>query len=591
MILCYTEFNTRNILFNIDIEYSSVNDNKMIINNIVVNKKYSMPYINKQNMWVINDVETNINAKGLDAGTPNIIMVYNTSKSENNGYTILHGAHKQELLKDIIWKYKSTYIEPYEFKLDNGQILMAEDLIIAHCWIPDIQSIELSKRDNILELLRNSLIVSISTYNCLTIDSVDKINESYDENTLITTLWTLNESKQTPEFEVICDSNKQYGNNIHPALDLMKLTNINKYVDKRMESIELKEPDNYTHGWLVFDKSYITLKNTQPSNILSIYGTIANYKSDEIANNYGEYMNNLNLKIKYISSIAGAERNNITHLGVGTINNKYIDPKIYSDTDYVTITGTNLLYPNNTFEFTPNINIPLFNLSEVLTQDINILNRVNILSLSKVNGNENNSTVYYGYIGTSFDKEDKSVLHIGTSRKNINLGNDTLIDETKSSYFCEHNEISIDFNNIKLNGNAYTIGNLITNDIKVNGLTSNITHVDYTDTNSNTQFINDLTITHVNVIPASQYLQCDGFDSCGLQLNNTTLFTRQEDKKQISIIENQLINYYNFTLQMSYKDNKEKSLSEFEKLEETRIQYWVPLYLFLNSSNDNFNVS
>ena len=110
---------------------------------------------------------------------------YHAWRKWNAGYTILHGAHKQELLKDIIWKYKSTYVEPYEFKLDNGQILMAEDLIIAHCWIPDIQSIELSKRDNILELLRNSLIVSISTYNCLTIDSVDKINESYDENTLI----------------------------------------------------------------------------------------------------------------------------------------------------------------------------------------------------------------------------------------------------------------------------------------------------------------------------------------------------------------------------------------------------------------------
>ena len=74
------------------------------------------------------------------------------------------------------------------------------------------------------------------------------------------------------------------------------------------------------------------------------------------------------------------------------------------------------------YNYLPSDRVPLFNFGEVLTINSNILNRSNILSL------DNNGQLYYAYIGTSIEEQNKSTLHIGTSNINVDLGIDSLFD-------------------------------------------------------------------------------------------------------------------------------------------------------------------
>ena len=77
-------------------------------------------------------------------------------------------------------------------------------------------------------------------------------------------------------------------------------------------------------------------------------------------------------------------------------------------------------------------------------QDVNTLNRVNIISLA------NNGQMYNGYIGTRFTDDNKHQLVIGTSNRNINLNNTYLVSVENSDKFNEYTELHLEFDTIKL---------------------------------------------------------------------------------------------------------------------------------------------
>jgi hypothetical protein len=71
--------------------------------------------------------------------------------------------------------------------------------------------------------------------------------------------------------------------------------------------------------------------------------------------------------------------------------------------------------------------------------------------------------IYNAYIGTSWNEGDKSTLHIGTSESNINIGNNTLIEnDDKYTKFSKHDNISIDFDKIVLNSKRVETSNILT---------------------------------------------------------------------------------------------------------------------------------
>ena len=101
---------------------------------------------------------------------------------------------------------------------------------------------------------------------------------------------------------------------------------------------------------------------------------------------------------------------------------------------------------------TSDLIIPTLDLAEVFVRNQTTLNRQNILAVDK------DRFIYNAYIGTSHDLPDKSVLHIGTSNVNPNIGEITLMSHEDKSYFNKMNQIDIDFDSIHLNGNVITNG-------------------------------------------------------------------------------------------------------------------------------------
>lgn len=104
--------------------------------------------------------------------------------------------------------------------------------------------------------------------------------------------------------------------------------------------------------------------------------------------------------------------------------------------------GTDNKQSNYYNEYTFNNNVPTLNLSSVFVQDINAINRLNIVSVDK------EGYTYNGYIGTRFDNDDKTHLVIGSSSTNINLNNTYLISLENINKFNKHAYLDLDFDNI-----------------------------------------------------------------------------------------------------------------------------------------------
>ena len=92
--------------------------------------------------------------------------------------------------------------------------------------------------------------------------------------------------------------------------------------------------------------------------------------------------------------------------------------------------------------------LPVLDLKETFLRDVNVLNRYNILSTSR------EGRMYYSYIGSTPDSADKSIVHIGTSTTDLNLGLKTLTDKEERTKFEMNPEIDIDFPTIVLNGDV-----------------------------------------------------------------------------------------------------------------------------------------
>lgn len=582
-ILVNTYGSTKTILYNYEIEYdNTLNNVNKIINNINIVQKYVLPYINKDYLWVVDNITTEIKAKGIDAGNPNLIIVYNKS-CKLNDFEILAGAKKQELLTNVPWKLTQTYINIGNI---SNKYILNDTLDIANCWIPNLEFISKDKIESFTELFKYSIIVSISSYNCIEINNSEEL---YDENSLITTFWQYDEINNV--FSVIKNNSLKNSNNIIPALDLTTLSNIDNITKFHINNTVIKEPDKYTHSWLVFDKAYITLKNTQSSGKRNIYGTLRNYKASYISNDSIQYNNDLNLILQYTENVVGAEENNISSVGqigqpyyyLSTVNNSYI-----------AIESTNRLYTYHDnlkkyHEYIPNTNVPLFNLKEMLIQNINTLNRVNILSIEYEN--EDISYLYNGYFGTSFDEDRKARLHIGTSNTNINIGNNTLLNKSDNNKFKTHTYLDIDLPYINMNGvlnlsyelNTYHPINVYDN---IWNVKTPIQEVNSTNGNTFTY-----TVKSTEFTPVSKYF---GIDSnldkntknlSSIQLNNTSKISSDENgnyDSKYNIIEQQLINYYNYAIVLgeTVKDN-------ISKINIDSLKLWVPLFFVLPYDENN----
>lgn len=452
-ILCTTNLDERCVLFNYNVEYDVNNED--VIYDIKAYKKYVLPYINANDYWVINDNVTTVKAKGEDAGNPNIIIVYNKTKNNiKNAYDILSGANKNNILNNLSWEIKQTFIEPLEnINLNDVTVTTASDLYTLNCWIPNLSKIPDKNRTEWINKLQYSLIISVSSVNCFENIS-NAVLDRYGEYGVVTTFWAYNEESE--EFEVLLKQSP-FGNNKYVALDINYLTNINNMIKWNVTNMELKHPDKYTHEWLVFKQSYVTLKNNTEDYKKEIYGNVLNVNAIDF--NKADYRNDFNLIIKYNESVPGAKTNEISAIPLSQ-DYKYLG-SMFNSANRIETTNSIYTYRNaankysNYSEWLPNINVPMFNSKEIFHQNFNTINRTNILTVSQ------EGYIYNSYIGSSFNINDKTALHIGTSNENINIGLDTLINETDRNKFVKNTTLHLDFPNTYINGYSYIQDNLI----------------------------------------------------------------------------------------------------------------------------------
>ena len=435
-----------------------------IVDDINVSKKFTLPYIDANGYWCINDISTSIYARGKDGGQPNIIMTY-TDTSQNTN--IVLSSFRKDELESLDWKPTKVRIRP----LDDNNNLEASTYHILNTMMPvNINSLN----ENLITLLEHAIILNINSVNSEDTEestSFTSLANGLGKDCVIPTFWALNKVQDEEAFDT---ENAQYKYEFayvkQPgaawAVDMNYLSNAEGIV-KHYMNIGI-EPDNYEHSWLVFDNIKTTFKNNTntTNNQITVWPVVLNQRGAKYAGIFGSgtgessrYDNDLNITIGFYDNII---KNNVTGYITDIEQNSYTAKYFSVDTKNQIKKVIN--YSNYEKEFIPNAVssedtsiaygtiIPMLDLSEVFVRNQSTFNRQNILTL------DSNSYIYNAYIGSAFDLDDKSVLHIGSSNTNPNIGEITLMSHDDKSNFAKMNQIDIDFDHIHLNGNVVTKG-------------------------------------------------------------------------------------------------------------------------------------
>lgn len=444
ILLCPHNNTEKIILYKYSVNYNEKYVD--LINGINVSNLYATPYI-QDGYWAINDQKTQYKAIGEDANNPNIILVCTknisnkTSNFTNKDYSILSTVNA-ELLKSLTWVAKTVNVNLFDGIYTNNKQAIKYNNYDINVLIPDKLDIEKSDIGN---QLKGALIINMSDINnVVTSSEIEKsqIKSILGNYSFVTTFWVFDET--TYSFINIKNPNATYN-----ALTLSNLNNINNIIKSQTDVIINSYLNNIDTSKLKYDKcifktGYTNAKN-EFNNISVGYALLYNKSLIDTSNNIGnsDFNNPYMFELKYVEE----------NLNTGDYADKTF---INNANNIISISSSNVLttyvlstldkYQNTySYNYLPSDRVPLFNFGEVLTINSNILNRSNILSL------DNNGQLYYAYIGTSIEEQNKSTLHIGTSNINVDLGIDSLFDVNLIDQFKTHDNLSLDFDTITLN--------------------------------------------------------------------------------------------------------------------------------------------
>lgn len=469
----------------------------------------TMPYLSEDNYWCVNGFQTGIKATGKDAVQPSTIIIEDLKG--NKTPEILSYLYNEKL-NDVNKKYiinekvnisiptvldnlqkETCEIETPILNLENLKNKPGLEEFVKVSMLISIKQLDDSKEST--NTGNNDSTSIISENGKIKLDEIIP-------GGFIMTFWVYDENKD----KFVCVSD---GNGV--ALDIGKLANLNKVIKNSLNNIN-EEPDRFYHSQLVFDtinnefkqiqqhkkkdllwnetdKTYVELNNADIYPL--IYNTLS-YIRTSTAEANGQGL----LPIK--SSLESDDYKNDTILNVGFFNkletdlsnNKIIDFSMGLTDDYVTsfmnylnkentsynmtpvgiqayydttntkTTGTSVTYTN---DYIPNgiygesggkknsynaLYTPILDLSSILVNNDNFINRVGILSFDRpINGN---AYTYYSYIGTTYNNDNKNHFVLGTSTRNVNL-NRHVIDPSRTNNFLEQSDIDINFTRIHLN--------------------------------------------------------------------------------------------------------------------------------------------
>ena len=599
--------------YNFNVNYNK--NNELFINSVNIRLVYTMPYINANYNWSINDNDSKIKAIGKDAGNPNIIIINNIDdKNQYDSYNILNAISNKQYIYNTEYELKWMNIYPALFE-------NIEDTNIKCCaYVPILN-------EKNIDYFSNSIILSISNLDCLN-------NKEYKYNykgSYVITIWHIKENEYGEyQFDYIrqsdIDENISYALALGSTVNLLNETSNSSIANLNDQDILLlkavithlgQESLSYSNNnWLI-------MKNKLSEEYSDNNNEIVNYKNDlngiiqyndniKIQNNHIiHYQNNKYIKdinnIKITNSLY-PKYNKITE--IKTTNEEIITLlKKSSNNGVAALRTSKIIYDGNIVEnaealielmvntteeeqrllethklivesltksnsnyneYIFNDNIPTLDFKEIFNRNFNVLNRVNIISL------DSQGSLYNAYIGTSYNESQKPILHIGTTKKNINVGTDTLMNETDTSNFEIHDTLSLDFNNIILNAQNSIISS---KDIVK---TYNIYNNEYN--NISVSLIGEYTINYANI---SNTLFMNPYKIA--QSNNFNVYMpsniNEENKYAISL--NYIMNkYFNKNIK-NIKDIKviiNESIGTYNNLNNNLEYHHI---IVINKNNDN----
>lgn len=444
-------------VYRYDITYTRDN----IVDDINVTKEFTLPYIDNNGYWCINNMPTSIYARGKDGGQPNIIMTYtDTTIDKDKGGCKVISTFKRDEISNLDWAPTKVRVRP----LDDNNNLEQSTYHILNTYMPiNINSLN----ENMITLLEHAVILNINS-----VHSEDRslsttaytLSDELGKDCVVPTFWSLTKVRNEDAFGTDDDQFKYEFTyvqqpNAYWAVDMNYLSNAEGIVKHYMNfGIE---PDEYEHRWLVFKKISTEFKNSTDFSPKQIWPAFKNFQKIDYAGVIGAgkgvassyYQNELNMVLGFFDSVNKTPGTNAIY----EVDQNPDSPKYFTVDNNSQVKNV-INYSNYPTEFIPDavraneeiagVLVPTLDLAEVFVRNQSTINRNNILSFSK------NRYVYNAYIGSAFDQEDKSILHIGSSSYNINIGNKTLMSYEDTHNFGRMREIDVDFDKILLNGNV-----------------------------------------------------------------------------------------------------------------------------------------
>lgn len=500
-------------VYNFEVTYNKLVSD--LINTIDIKDIYTMPYINADNNWSVNDIDTKIRAIGKDAGNPNIIIIFNKN---HNDYEVLNTISNKNILESVDYTKEWFKINPALFENVN-------DTNIRCCaFIPKIDN-------SLYNYFKDSLILSVSTLDCF---EYDLYKPNY-KGSYVYTFWHIVETDGNIKFELINDTDTSYALSIGSTVNLLNAyndTSVSNLNDQDVLLLKAIISDVAQETLSISSNNWIVMKNKQSEEYTNEYKlSTSDYNND--LNISLEYNDSVNLisnyaitkhNTKYISSLDNLSitnslypkyiitntseiisskqqvnsiinRENDGSLLTSLVNQRnsrifidsheivdseelieYLKPTIQETSAFknIEIVVENKEVSNSNYnEYVFNSNIPSIDFKELFIRNISALNRLNIISL------DSNGKIFNAYIGTSFDESNKNTLHLGSTNTNINIGSNTLINESDRTKFNTHDTLSIDFDNIKLNSSKKITSKLpVITTTEYNGVTYNCCTID-----------------------------------------------------------------------------------------------------------------
>lgn len=445
----------------------------------VDSRLYTMPYLNDNGYWVLNNQLTGVLGTCKHSDQPSIIIIhnyYNESNDTSNKDSIINvvdlpidegqSINWDNISGEILSTYrlndlKKVNFKPYKTSTEN--LLRTNNISTKYsvpCYLPDVQeTIDDVNLNYITDYLKSALFICVTDIDCIPEAEAFKENLA---NSTITTFWVYEEDKDNSTF-----FKPLTGSSNDTAVDLFSLSNISDIIKYSTENITTS-PDRELFTQVVFDN--ITTQLKQTTSTVSHYPFLSNVTSYTFLPNEGNeekktkfdttskigvipissnYTNDANLLISFADTVEFSNGKIINENGISSASNKGIQLEYNENED--TYYSLAVKYDDNSdsiLNSTSTTFIDTLDLSGVLINHNNIYNRTNFIVPNTPKNSQ--SYIYASYIGTDPTAADRSYLVIGatSSRQDINP---SLLDNTYKAPFKPQQGLKIEMDNVIIN--------------------------------------------------------------------------------------------------------------------------------------------